>query len=262
MGKTVKTIVIRTAGTNCEKETAFAFEQLGAKVDLVHIKQLIAGKVSLADYQILTIPGGFSYGDDIESGKILANELCAYLTEHVKKFISDKKLILGICNGFQVLVKAGILPGSEEKTFKQTTTLTFNDSGKFEDRWVHLKVGGNSVWTKGLEGQVYYPVAHMEGKFVTDKKTLKSLKDNGQIAFQYCSPNGCDPEYPQNPNGALENIAGITDKSGRILGLMPHPERHYLTHQHPFWTRLKKTCPWGEGAKLFQNAVEYCKKSN
>jgi len=268
MSKNVRVIVLRTAGTNCDYETEFAFKDSGARVDSLHINKLFSGEIKLEDYHILAIPGGFTYGDDIESGRILANELKARLGDDIKKFIKDKKLIIGICNGFQVLVKAGILPGpsnkeeEKEKEFEQKAALTNNDEGKFEDRWTHLKVNGKSVWTKGLKEIVYFPIAHAEGKFLLkDKEVLEKLKKNGQIAFRYCTEDGTKPDYPQNPNGSVFDIAGITDKTGRILGLMPHPERHYLFVQHPKWTRMKKAAKLGDGAKIFENGVEYVKNN-
>ncbi len=270
----VRVIVLRTAGTNCDAETVFAFESCGAQVQAVHIDQLFAGRVRLHDAHILVIPGGFTYGDDIESGRILANELRLRLGEDLCRFLGDGKLMIGICNGFQVMVKAGILPGppdaQEDKTHDpsqgepigaQKATLTNNDSGKFEDRWCHLKTGGKSVWTEGLGGVVYFPVAHAEGKFITkDQDGLAKLRDNGQIAFRYCNPTGGKPAYPENPNGSVDDIAGITDRTGRILGLMPHPERHFLFTQHPFWTRLSPNGKYGPGAKIFENGVQYVKK--
>ncbi|MCD4781076.1 MAG: phosphoribosylformylglycinamidine synthase I [Candidatus Omnitrophica bacterium] len=265
MNKTVKVIVLRTAGTNCDQETAFAFSHFGAQVDLVHINALLRKEIKLEDYHILAVPGGFTYGDDIESGRILANELRFHLSTDLEQFVYDKKLIIGICNGFQVLVKTGILPGKtsedekEISTFPpQTVSLIGNDSGKFEDRWTYLKVDGHSVWTRDLPSIAYFPVAHAEGKFVlADKKQLQVLGDNGQVAFRYCTVNGRNPFYPQNPNGSFDHIAGITDPSGRVLGLMPHPERHFLFRHHPSWTRLKKQSSYGDGAKIFANGVWY-----
>lgn len=258
-----KVIILRTAGTNCDQETAFAFESFGATVELVHINKLFEGQVHLTDYHILAIPGGFSYGDDIESGRILANELQVYLGKAIAQFIKDGKLIIGICNGFQVLVKAGILPGPFSGNGKESlkTTLTFNDSNKFEDRWTYLKGDGSCVWTENLKEIVYFPVAHAEGKFVAqDNKILKQLADNNQIVFRYCSKEGRSPKYPENPNGSTDDIAGITDKTGRVLGLMPHPERHFLFYNHPFWTRLKSNGKYGDGAKIFENGVNYVKR--
>lgn len=255
-----KVLVLRTAGTNCDAETVFAFEQSGAKAERVHINRLVRREKRLSDYQILALPGGFSYGDDIISGRILANELRLRLGDDLRKFIDDGKLIVGICNGFQVLVRAGILPGTNG--FTQTVTLTYNDSGKFEDRWVHLKPSGKSVWTQGLDEVIHLPVAHAEGKFIpSDNALLKDLNDHGQVVLRYCDPQGKTPVYPQNPNGAVDDIAGITDRTGRILGLMPHPERHFLTIQHMAWTRGKSKEKLGHGARIFENGVEYVKKN-
>lgn len=268
MAKKVKVIVLRTAGTNCDEETVFAFETFGAQADSVHINRLFSGDVKLRDYHILALPGGFTYGDDIESGRILANELNIKLGSDLCYFIGEKKLIIGICNGFQVLVKSGILPGpldqreEDAHDSSQKATLTNNDSGKFEDRWSYLKVEGKSVWTEGLEDVVYYPVAHAEGKFVPLKDNMAGkLAKNGQIAFRYCDAQGKNPVYPQNPNGSVGNIAGITDRTGRILGLMPHPERHFLFTHHPYWTRLNMNGRYGQGAKIFENGVNYVKKT-
>ena len=263
MSKDVKVLVLRTAGTNCNEETAFAFKKSAAVVSQVHINRLIKREVKLEDYYILALPGGFSYGDDIASGRILANELKVKIGGELKKFIQDGKLILGICNGFQILVKAGFLPGfSLDSGMRQEATLTTNDSARFEDRWVHLKVSGNSVWTKNLPEKIYLPVAHGEGKFVAiDEDILKKIQQKGLVAFRYASANGKSPKYPENPNGAVDNIAGITDATGRVLGLMPHPERHFFFTQHPFWTRLDKKSEFGDGADIFKNGVDYVKKN-
>lgn len=256
--RNVKVCVLRTAGTNCDKETAFSFQKAGASVELVHINKLASQGKDLHSYQILAFPGGFSYGDDIASGKIFANELKYKLVDELKKFIADGKLIIGICNGFQILVKSGLLPG--EAGLKQTTSLIINDSGKFEDRWVYLKASGKCVWTKNLAEVIYLPVAHGEGKFVADKSVLKSLENSGQVVFKYCDEKGnVDCGYPNNPNGSLESIAGICDQTGRIFGLMPHPERHVSFLQHPRWTGAKTTATGG-GLKIFENAVQYAKK--
>jgi len=257
----VKVIVIRTAGTNCNEETAFAFSRLGAEVSQVHINALIAGEVKLESYHILALPGGFSYGDDIASGRILANELRLKLGHDIQKFIKDGKLVIGICNGFQILVKAGILPGLGMRV-GQEATLFNNDSAKFESRWVHLKMESRCVWTKNIAPQIYLPVAHGEGKFIArDKRVMDALVGNGQIVLRYCNPEGGKPAYPQNPNGSIDDIAGICDTTGRVFGLMPHPERHFFFEQHPFWTRLKKQNEFGDGAKIFENGINYVKES-
>lgn len=256
----VKVCVLRTAGTNCDRETAFAFSKVGAKVELIHINRLIEGRKNLLDYDILAIPGGFTYGDDISAGKILANELRFKLIDKIKKFIQEQRLIIGICNGFQVLVKAGILPGN--KDFIQEASLITNDSAKFEDRWVYLKVQSSKIknqkciWTKDLPEIIYLPVAHAEGKFVVkNRSVLTRLKNNSQIVLQYCDKKGRLLGYPYNPNGSIDNIAGICDETGRIFGLMPHPERHIDFLQHPNWQKN------GIGLQIFRNGVEYVRKN-
>jgi len=262
MAAKVKVIVLRTAGTNCDQETAFAFKHSGAMPKLVHVNRLLEKKERLADYHILAIPGGFTYGDDIMAGRILANELRLRLGDDIKKFIDAGKLIIGICNGFQVLVRTGFLPGAIDdqalKDHVQKVTLTNNDSGKFEDRWVHLKISGKSLWTQGLGDTIFIPVAHAEGKFIPQNEgVLKSLQKNDQIVFRYADEAGQGTStYPLNPNGSVDNIAGISDPTGRILGLMPHPERHFLFHHHPMWTRLKSQKK-GQGARIFENGVNY-----
>jgi len=258
---TVKVIVLRTAGTNCDEETAFAFGKVGAKTELVHINQLVEGKKELKNYQILAIPGGFTYGDDIASGKILANELKYKLEYDLERFIKKGKLIIGICNGFQVLVKAGLLPNLGQK-FEIETTLTINDCARFEDRWVYLKKSySKCVWTKDLPKDIIYlPIAHAEGKFVAKDNTLLNLLDSeGLVVFRYTDSSGNYGSYPINPNGSSDNIAGICDQTGRIFGLMPHPERHITWTQHPRWTKggLKKE---GDGLAIFRNGVKYARK--
>ncbi len=261
-----KVIVLRTAGTNCDRETAFAFESAGAEADLVHINEVTRRAGSLQDYQILVLPGGFTYGDDIASGKILANELKFKIESELQKFIRAGKLIIGICNGFQILVKAGLLPNLSGDFQTIESTLTLNDSDKFEDRWVYLKgaKGGGlrakCVWTKGIHGVIELPVAHGEGKFIPrDKAILKKLKIQGLIVFEYVDGEGRRAGYPYCPNGSVENIAGICDPTGRIFGLMPHPERHISPYQHPRWTRSKQKRT-GDGFIIFKNGVEYVRK--
>ncbi len=259
-----KACVLRTAGTNCDKETAFAFVKAGAEACLVHINRFIDQEERFSDYQILAIPGGFTYGDDIAAGKILANELKYRFAQDLREFIARGKLVIGICNGFQVLVKAGILPGNSE--FNQEANLIINDSGKFEDRWVYLQTTNDQqpaakcVWAKNLPEVIYLPVAHGEGKFITkDRIVLERLKKNGQVVFQYCNESGESGGYPFNPNGSVDDIAGICDETGRILGLMPHPERHVEFYQHPRWTQTKKKSV-GVGFAIFKNGVNYIKR--
>ncbi|MFA4983718.1 MAG: phosphoribosylformylglycinamidine synthase I [Candidatus Omnitrophota bacterium] len=264
--KRPKACILRTAGTNCDRETAYAFLKAGAEPSAVHINSFISARDKLDSYQILAIPGGFSYGDDVAAGKILANELKCKLREKLEVFISSGKPIIGICNGFQVLIKCGLLPGNSG--LEQEASLFINDSGRFEDRWVYLKNFSfnrkqKCIWTKGLPGVIYLPVAHGEGKFVArNKESLKAIKKNSQVVFQYCDQEAGPAGYPANPNGSQENIAGICDVTGRILGLMPHPERHIANFQHPRWTAGARRFGSGEGDGLliFKNGVEYARK--
>jgi phosphoribosylformylglycinamidine synthase len=279
-----KVLVLRTAGTNCDWETAFAFKLTGAKVDCFHINKLIDDEVKLKNYSILAIPGGFSYGDDIASGKILANELKYKLGEAVYKFSLAGKPIIGICNGFQILVKMGIFPklkAAEEKElkkdvskgFEQSVTLTYNDSDKFESRWIYLKTEQkakekpHNFWLKDLPEIIQLPVAHGEGKFVAkDENILDEIENNSQVAFRYCDKNGQLAGYPLNPNGAARSIAGIMSDKGNVFGLMPHPERNIFKWQHPnrnsAESKGKKQISdseYGWGLQIFKNAVEYVK---
>lgn len=256
----VKTLVLRTAGSNCDYETVHAFQMAGSQVELVHINRLLSGQVRLCDFHILAIPGGFTYGDDISAGKILANELKYKLGADLHQFHQDGKIMLGICNGFQVMVKAGLLPEMDLQASARIT-LTHNDSGKFEDRWVYLQVTRNHcIFTQNMPERVYFPVAHAEGKFIAEsKEILEQMEQSGQIVFQYIEPGKSEPGYPWNPNGSVRHIAGICDSTGRILGLMPHPERHLVPIQHPHWTRLGLQ-PEGDGLLIFQNAINYVKE--
>jgi len=258
--KEVKAIVLRAAGINCDMETEYALQAAGATAERVHINRLIEGKVQLDSFHILVVPGGFSYGDDVAAGKILANQIVHHLREPIQKFIDNGKLVLGICNGFQVLVKAGILPGAAEHDSQ--VTITYNDSGKFEDRWVYLAPQSEKCVFIESGRQIYLPIAHGEGKVVTrDEQTLKKLKEQELIAFKYVDKDGAEGEYPVNPNGSVDSIAGLTDSTGRVLGLMPHPERHMFATQHPRWTRRKQEAKYGDGMTIFNNAVKYIKEN-
>jgi phosphoribosylformylglycinamidine synthase len=251
----VNVLVLRGPGTNCDQETAFAFQQAGAVTSVCHINSLIRHERRLVDYQVLVIPGGFSYGDDIGAGKVLANELKLKLGEDVQLFVNNGGLILGICNGFQVMAKAGILPDIRQQT-APPMTLGTNDSGRFECRWVYLKVEKKSpcVFTQGIDS-MYLPVAHGEGKVITDMRGLREIN----AALYYTDDSGnIQAGYPDNPNGSMNNIAGVCDPTGRIFALMPHPERHIRFQQHPHWTR-KKPKEHGDGFAIFQNAVKFAR---
>jgi len=256
----VRVCVLFAAGTNCDEEARVAFELAGAEAENVHVNRLKAKPALLHDFHVLMLPGGFSYGDYISSGRILANEIRHNLGPAIEKFHADGKLILGVCNGFQVLVKSGLLPGFDRLFEPQSVTLDWNDSGKFEDRWVRLAPGGaDCVFTRGLDKQVFLPVAHAEGKFICrDRPTLERLKKNGQVVFRYARADGDDPGYPEDPNGSVDHIAGICDPSGRIMGMMPHPERFTRREHHPHWHRERLTKP--DGISIFSNAVQYAKE--
>ncbi len=250
-------LIIRTAGTNCDKETEYAFRKAGAKTHLYHINH-IREKGDFSEFQIICIPGGFSYGDDLGAGKILSLEFTSWLGDRLKTFIDNGGLMLGICNGFQVLVKTGILPDID---FKQKVTLTNNDSHRFEDRWVYLKTQEKSgkgqvdcVWTRDLPEVISLPVAHGEGKFYADSDILDKIESRGLAVLRYVDATGNASCYPLNPNGSLNAIAGICSASGRILGLMPHPERCIFEHHLPQWQNNK--CQ-SFGLKFFKNAVAY-----
>jgi len=251
----VKTLMLRAPGTNCDYETQVAFETAGSAVDSALVYELFRRERTLDDYQILVIPGGFTYGDDCSAGRIFANEIRLQLGGDIQKFVAQGKLVMGVCNGFQVLVKAGILPGLAGEGL-QPVTLTNNDSGKFECRWIHLKVNPDSpcVFTRGMTG-MYIPVNHGEGKLVAAPGVLEKLN----VVVQYVDPEGnTGAGYPHNPNGSLNDIAGICDSTGRIFALMPHPERFIRWTQHPRWTR-EAPQKAGEGLQVFVNAVTWAK---
>ena len=226
----------------------------------MHVADLIAQPQQLERFHLLVIPGGFAFGDDIAAGIVLATKLRYRLERPLSKFLGDGKLVLGICNGFQVLVRLGILPAVTGVQWQQEATLTANDSGKFEDRWVYLRIDPHcpSPFVQGLE-QLYLPVRHGEGKFVPrDAEVLQALHANGQIAARYCGPEGAPASYPWNPNGSVDDIAAVCDPSGRIFGLMPHPEAYVHYTQHPRWTR-EALPEEGMGVQLCRNAVVFAR---
>jgi phosphoribosylformylglycinamidine synthase subunit PurQ / glutaminase len=261
-------LILRAPGTNCDKETAFAFECAGAKTESLHINRLLESPSLFDRFQVLCIPGGFSYGDDVAAGRIEATQMQHHLAGRLAEFKAAGKLILGICNGFQVMIKAGILL-DDDPQLGPPATLTYNDSGKYEDRWVRLGVGGDRcVFLRGIE-EMYLPVAHGEGKFITrDAAVLSQLQAAGQLVLRYLlsrgagvspatgSRDGRTTSYPDNPNGSVADVAGICDSTGRVMGLMPHPERHVDPTQHPRWTRGEAGAV-GDGLQMFVNAVKY-----
>lgn len=263
MIKKVRVLVLTGFGINCDMETAHAFNLAGAQADRVHLNDLIFRQKKLEDYHILALPGGFSFGDDIASGKILANKIRYNLQDDLSHFISEGKLIIGICNGFQAMVKMGLLPAINGNYREQESTLTFNDSGRFEDRWVYLAGNPESpcVFTRGIE-RLYLPVRHGEGKFIPrDADILKIIEKKQQIALHYCDPNyQTTMNYPFNPNGSVASIAGICDQSGRIFGLMPHPEAFSDLTNHPRWTRGESSTQI-LGLQIFSSAVHFAESN-
>jgi phosphoribosylformylglycinamidine synthase len=249
-----RAIILRAPGTNCDEETAAAWERAGAVVETWHVARLLETPEALAAFPILTIPGGFSYGDDLGAGRIFATRLGTVLGDALRRHHDRGGLILGVCNGFQVLVKAGLLPGGPSPV---AATLTHNDSGHFEARWVRMLASpGLSPFVTGF-GHIELPVAHGEGKFLlADRGALTALESSGQVVLRYADESGCPTQqYPANPNGSPGAVAGLCDPSGRIFGLMPHPERFVEPWHYPRWTRrgLNHEC---DGLRIFQNAVE------
>jgi phosphoribosylformylglycinamidine synthase I len=246
-----RVFILRTAGTNCDGETAHAFERAGAAPEFVHINRLLENPRQLQDFQILAFPGGFSYGDDIAAGKILANQLTHHLRDILQQFVAGGKPVIGICNGFQVLVKTDLLPGPLAGRTGQTATLTNNDSGRFTDRWIQLAPPARPskcIWTKDLQ-PLDLPIAHGEGKFVPATENIrKAMWDNGQVALVYANNS--------NPNGSVDDIAGVCDSTGLVFGLMPHPERYVEPFQHPAWTSQNPLPKVGRGLQIFENAVQ------
>lgn len=282
-------LILRAPGTNCDVETGYAFERAGGEADALHLNRLLEAPQFAADYQILCVPGGFSYGDDVAAGRIFANQIRHHLADVMQEFRSAGKLILGICNGFQVLVKMGLLPQTEPGGRRQEATVFYNDSGKFECRWVYLRrnPGSPCVFTRDMPETIYIPVANGEGKVMLASEDVRTrLGPGGHVALQYVNPpwtatgesaeeaageataaaareaageaagaTTAETAYPWSPNGSVDAIAGICDATGRIFGLMPHPERYTHPTHHPRWTR--EGCREPDGLHIFRNAVNY-----
>ncbi len=265
--KKPRSLVLSGNGINCELETAHANRLVGFEADIVHISTLMEGTRNVHEYDFLNLPGGFLDGDDLGAGKAQAvkwryqkiKDSERRFIDELLKFVSDGKLIIGICNGFQLLTKTGLLPGLNGNYAKQTVTLTSNDSGRFEDRWAYLKINtfSSCIFTKDID-RIYLPVRHGEGKLLTESKsTLAELNNGGHVVMQYCDENGeIRSDFPYNPNGSVMSIAGLCDHSGRIFGLMPHPEAFVHYTQHPRWTR-EELPEEGDGLKIFRNAYKY-----
>lgn len=270
----VKALVLTGYGLNCDYETDFSLKMAGAKSHRVHINEMISGgkagvKVKLSDYHILVFGGGFSWADDHGAGVLMATKLKRHLGDQIERFVESGSLVLGICNGFQCLVNMGLLPGFDRQYQDRRIALTYNDSGNFVDDWVRLKVNHKSpcVFSKGID-RLELPVRHGEGKLYAEEETLDRLFEDHQVVLQYADEDGnpAGRRRPSNPNGSLRDIAAICDPTGRIFGLMPHPEAFNHYTNHPNWTRKREDlirqgkvfeAEEGEGIKIFRNAVEY-----
>jgi phosphoribosylformylglycinamidine synthase subunit PurQ / glutaminase len=267
--KPVKALVLTGYGLNCDHETAYALKLSGAEAHRVHINSLIDGTVNVKDFQILVFGGGFSWGDDHGAGVVQAVRMKTNLGDKILAFIDAGNLVLGICNGFQTLVNLGLLPGFDRHYTQRSVALTFNDCGNFRDQWVTLKVVPTTscIFTAGMD-TLELPVRHGEGKFYAEEAVLHRLMDENQVVLQYARPDGTPAEgqFPFNPNGSVDDIAGICDPSGRIFGLMPHPEAFNHPTNHPDWPRIKEKQKRNRentesgltpGIRLFQNAVRF-----
>jgi len=267
----IKVCILRVGGTNCDAETKRALDDLGVKAEIVHLNTIV-DKKNLLDYAALVFPGGFAYGDYVRAGAILARGILAKLGDQLKQFVKEERPILGICNGFQVLVEAGLLPGFDGVSELPQASLATNLPIGYRCMWVHLKHENREkcVFTQRVKkGQVIrLPVAHAEGRFMFEKdkerKYLEKLYENGQLVFRYCTEDGeyAEGEYPVNPNGAFYDIAAICDPTGTIFGLMPHPERAYYGWQQPDWTKREHIPKYGDGKTIFESMIKYLNKKS
>jgi phosphoribosylformylglycinamidine synthase subunit PurQ / glutaminase len=262
-----RVLVLTGYGINCEEETAYAFEKAGAVSKIMHINEIIETPAVLNEYQVFVFPGGFSYGDDTGSGKAMANKIKNNLVDEFRSFIEKDSLMLGICNGFQVMVNLGILPALGGYLKKAEVSLENNRTFRYECRWVDLNIAKSpSVFTKGI-AKLHIPVAHGEGNFYAEEATLNEIEKYGLVAMRYAKPDGstASGEFPYSPNGSVNDIAALCDKSGRLMGMMPHPERNVLFTHRDDWTYIKEKArrekapipEAGEGLAIFKNAVEY-----
>ena len=252
----ISALVLRTAGTNCERETALALERAGARADTLHLDRLIKDPARFDEYAILVLPGGFSYGDDVAAGRVFGQELRHFLGRSLSAFVGRGGFVLGVCNGFQALVDTGLLEGPGRGGPERSIALSANPSGHYECRWVTLRSERSKCpWLE--PGTLWpVPVAHGEGCLVfEDFATLERLSANGQVALRYVRPDGAPASYPELPNGSTDAIAGLCDTTGRVLGLMPHPERNLTPWNHPRWTRMSPR-EEGEGLAFYRRMVE------
>jgi phosphoribosylformylglycinamidine synthase len=255
-----RVLILRAAGINCDEETAAACELAGGQPERVHVNRIAEGSVRLDDFAALVIPGGFSYGDHLGAGKLLAVDLLHRLSDALAHFIDDGRPVLGICNGFQVLVKAGLLPGGNDTPAGQTVTLTDNASGHYECRWVRLRANpaSPSIFLRNMGEPFTLPIGHGEGRFAAQDDMLAEIEAHNLVALEYVdADNQPTMDYPANPNGSLGAIAGLANRQGNVLGLMPHPDRAFLPYLHPDWRHIERH--QGDGLRLFRNMIDYVK---
>lgn len=244
-----RVVVLRAAGINCEQETCRAWVLAGARCELMHLNRIIEHPETLDNCDILTIPGGFSYGDDLAAGRIFARRMMHYLADALPAFVDRGRLVLGICNGFQILIEAGLLTGGE----RERGALTLNASGRFVCRWVNLQAGSEPSAFLEKDRRYFLPIAHAEGRFAVANE---DAFDRRRVALRYVNAEGSEPPRPANPNGSFDDVAALTDATGRVLGLMPHPERHVEHTQHPYWTATRESrVP--DGLAIFRAALHH-----
>ncbi len=248
----MKVAILQMEGTNCEEESFIAFRESGFEPEYLHINLLKPGK--LEEYDMLFIPGGFSSGDYVRAGAIFAARLKALAWKDLKNFVESGKPVMGVCNGFQVLIELGLLPGTDGISDVPEAALMTNDSNRFECRWVHLRRERKSIFTEKVPERITLPVAHAEGKFVASQNVIRKIEEQEQVLLRYTAPDGSEPVYPWNPNGSINNIAGLVNSYGNVFGLMPHPERAFFWYQHPDWPRNQRKS--GDGKLIFQSIIE------
>ena len=245
----MRVAILQMEGTNCEEESYIAFKESGFEPEYLHINLLKKGM--LENYDMIFIPGGFSSGDYVRAGAIFAARLKAKVWNDLKRFVEEGKPVMGVCNGFQVLIELGLLPGTDGISEEPEAALATNESNRFECRWVYLKKSSDTIFSKRVEERITLPVAHAEGRFLADKKIIEKIEEQNQVVFRYVTPDDSKLDYPWNPNGSVNDIAALVNSYGNVFGIMPHPERAFFWYQHPDWNRVKRDR--GDGWQIFNS---------